>query len=730
MGVLSGSLGRLSRLFLSTLRGRLIVLVLVAVLPAMGMTLYTGLEERRIQSAQAQENALRLTRLAAGDLVQMIEGARQLLLGLAQLPEVRNAGPGVCQELFANLLKHYPYYVNLGVIDSDGSLFCSALPFEMPVNVADRGFFQRASSTKRLAISGYQIDSITGRATMNFAHPVLNDSGDVQSVVFASLDLEWFNQLEVEAQLPASGALVVVDHRGRILARYPEAKKWVGKLMPDAPLVKAMMLQEEECLIEAPGLDGVTRLYGVRVVRADPGAKTIVSIGLSKAAVFDPVNRVFVRNLIALSLVGILGLLAAWFGGDFFIMGPVRRLVSATKHLAAGNLSVRIGPPYDSDELSMMARSFDEMAESLEQRTIELHQAEIKYRTLVEHIPMVTYVTRLRRLDGAIYVSPQIHLLLGFSPEEWLADPGLWPTRIHPEDKERVLSDFRHNPAASAKGKFHSEYRLLSKTGEIIWVLDEAVKIEDSLGKPQFLQGVLLDITEQKMAEARLKGSRQQLRDLAAHIETVREDERTRIAREIHDELGQCLTGLKMELSWVERKLRDAGGAVPGSLLIEKVGSMEALVDTIIGSVRRIATELRPGILDSLGLMAAIEWQAMDFQARTGIECDLSLLPDALELNDKQVSSIFRIFQEILTNVARHAQASRVTTVMREEAGDLLLEVRDNGRGITEEERLHSRSLGLIGMEERTSLLGGTFTICGIPGSGTIVTVRIPIQER
>lgn len=720
----------MSRLFLSTLRGRLIVLVLVAVLPAMGMTLYTGLEERRIQSAQAQENALRLTRLAAGDLVQMIEGARQLLLGLAQLPEVRNAGPGVCQELFANLLKHYPYYVNLGVIDSDGSLFCSALPFEMPVNVADRGFFQRASSTKRLAISGYQIDSITGRATMNFAHPVLNDSGDVQSVVFASLDLEWFNQLEVEAQLPASGALVVVDHRGRILARYPEAKKWVGKLMPDAPLVKAMMLQEEECLIEAPGLDGVTRLYGVRVVRADPGAKTIVSIGLSKAAVFDPVNRVFVRNLIALSLVGILGLLAAWFGGDFFIMGPVRRLVSATKHLAAGNLSVRIGPPYDSDELSMMARSFDEMAESLEQRTIELHQAEIKYRTLVEHIPMVTYVTRLRRLDGAIYVSPQIHLLLGFSPEEWLADPGLWPTRIHPEDKERVLSDFRHNPAASAKGKFHSEYRLLSKTGEIIWVLDEAVKIEDSLGKPQFLQGVLLDITEQKMAEARLRGSRQQLRDLAAHIETVREDERTRIAREIHDELGQCLTGLKMELSWVERKLRDAGGVVPGSLLIEKVGSMEALVDTIIGSVRRIATELRPGILDSLGLMAAIEWQAMDFQARTGIECDLSLLPDALELNDKQVSSIFRIFQEILTNVARHAQASRVTTVMREEAGDLLLEVRDNGRGITEEERLHSRSLGLIGMEERTSLLGGTFTICGIPGSGTIVTVRIPIQER
>ncbi len=727
---MSGNFQRLSRLSFSTLRSRLILLVLVAVLPAMGLTLYTGLEERQIQKAQAQENALRLTRLAAGDLVQMVEGARQLLLGLAQLPEVRKAGRGVCEELFANLLKHYPYYINLGVVDSDGSLFCSALPFEMPVNVSDRGYFQRAFSTRRFAVSGHQLDSITGRATMNFAHPVLGDSGEVQSVVFASLDLEWFNQLEVEAQLPAWGSLVVVDHRGKVLARYPQDGQKVGAFMPDEPLVKAMMSQEGEGVIEVAGLDGIVRIYGVTAVRADPGARTMVSIGLSKAAAFAPVNRVFIRNLIALGIVGILGLLAAWFGGDVFIMRPVQRLVSATRHLAAGDLSVRMGPPYDSGELGMMARSFDEMAESLEQRTIQLYQAEIKYRSLVENIPMVTYVTRLRRLDGAIYISPQIQPLLGFSQEEWVADSSLWPSRIHPEDKERVLNDFSLHQPTAAKRKFHSEYRLLSKTGEIFWFRDEAVMIEDSLGKPQFLQGVLLDVTEQKMAESQLKGSRQQLRDLAAHIETVREDERTRIAREIHDELGQCLTGLKMELAWVERKLGDASGAVPGSLLIEKVESMETLVDTIIGSVRRIATELRPGILDSLGLMAAIEWQAMDFQARTGIECELSLLPDGLELEDKQVSSIFRIFQEILTNVARHADASRVSTVMRQENGDLLLEVQDNGRGITEEERLHSRSLGLIGMQERASLLGGAFSIQGVDGAGTTVTVRIPIRGR
>jgi two-component system sensor histidine kinase UhpB len=696
----------------------------------MGMTLHTGLEERQIQSAQVRENALRLTRLAAGDLVQMIEGARQLLLGLSQLSEVRDASSEVCRELFASLIKHYPYYINLGVIDSDGSLFCSALPFEMPVNVSDRGYFQRAFGTRRFAVSGYQLDSITGKGTMNFAHPVLDDSGQVQSVVFASLDLEWFNQLEVEAQLPARGALLVLDHRRRILARYPGAEQWVGVLMPDESLVEALMSQEGESVVEAASLDGVTRLYGVTSVKADPNARIFVSIGLSKAAAFDPVNRVFARNMIALGLVGVLGLLAAWFGGDFFIMRPVHRLVSATRDLASGNLGVRIGPPYDGDELSMMARSFDEMAESLEQRTMQLHQAEIKYRSLVEHIPMVTYVTRLNRREGTIYISPQVLPLLGFSPEEWLADAGLWPARIHPEDRDRVLGDFGHDRVMDAAGKLHSEYRLLSRSDEVLWIRDEAVTVEDSLGKPQFLQGVLLDITEPKMAEAQLKGSRQQLRDLAAHIETVREEERTRIAREIHDELGQCLTGLKMELSWVERKLGDAGGAAAGAALTKKVESMGALVDTIVSSVRRIATELRPGILDSLGLMAAIEWQAMDFQARTGIECELSLLPDGLDLYDRQVSSIFRIFQEILTNVARHAQASRVTTVMREEGRDLILEVRDNGRGITEKERLHSRSLGLVGMQERASLLGGAFTIRGVPGVGTTVTVRIPLLGR
>ena len=711
----------------STLRSRLVILVLLAVFPALGLTLYTGLEERQIQSAQVQENALRLTRLAAGDLIQVTEGARQLLVGLAQLSEVRQASTGACEELFAKLVKQYPYYINLGVIDSNGDLSCSALPVEMPVNLSDRGFFRRASSTRGFAVSGYQIESVTKKAIINFAHPVLADSGAVQSIVFASLDLEWFNQLEVEAQLPASSALIVIDHRGRILARYPDSEKWVGRLMPEEPVVKAIISQQSEGTVEVAGMDGVMRLYGVTSINADSDAKIFVSIGLSKGAVFGPVYRVFARNLIALGIVGVLSLLAAWFGGNIFILRRIKRLVTATKQIAAGDLNVRIGSSYENDEISTLAGSFDEMAESLEQRTIQLHQAEAKYRTLVEHIPMVTYAAHWNKFNGAFYISPQIQSALGFSPEEWLRDSRLWLTRIHPDDRERVLAEFQYDPLKDGKAKFHSEYRIRSRIGDLRWFHDEAVVVEDGAGDPQFLQGILLDITEQKEAEEQLKTSRQQLRHLAAHIETVREEERTWIAREIHDELGQSLTGLKMELSWLEKKMIHTSHPISTPLLLEKLESMKELVDTTISSVRRIATQLRPGILDSLGLIAAIEWQAMDFQARTGIECKFALLPDSTVLDEKRSSAIFRIFQEILTNVARHANATGVSTSMREEAGNLILEVEDNGRGITEEEKSNVRSLGLLGMKERANLLGGEVRILGSNGHGTTVTVRIPV---
>jgi two-component system sensor histidine kinase UhpB len=236
------------------------------------------------------------------------------------------------------------------------------------------------------------------------------------------------------------------------------------------------------------------------------------------------------------------------------------------------------------------------------------------------------------------------------------------------------------------------------------------------------------DVTERRQAEERLKTSREQLRALSARLQSAREEEGTRIAREIHDELGSALTGLKWDLEWIEKTvLESASGSSSHRLLREKITSMTELIDSTINTVRRISSELRPGILDDLGLTAAIEWQAQQFQSRTGIACACNSCVETVDLDRDKSTAVFRIFQEILTNILRHAQASRVEIAMMRNEDDFVLEVRDNGRGIREDEEFGIHSLGILGMRERAHLAGGKVEIKGTQGKGTVVTVRVPV---
>ena len=236
---------------------------------------------------------------------------------------------------------------------------------------------------------------------------------------------------------------------------------------------------------------------------------------------------------------------------------------------------------------------------------------------------------------------------------------------------------------------------------------------------------------ERKRAEERLNITSEQLRALSARLRSAREEEGARIARELHDELGSALTSLKWDLEGMLLKLRSEPSSQPDySGLQEKIKVIVGLVDDMIGNVRRISSELRPSILDDLGLIAAIEWQAKQFESRSGIICKVDSLVDDVQLNREQSTAIFRIVQETLTNILRHAQASRVNILVEELDGELVLEIRDDGRGITEEEITGSRSLGLIGMRERTHLLGGRIEITGTAGRGTVLTLRVPIRDR
>jgi len=232
-------------------------------------------------------------------------------------------------------------------------------------------------------------------------------------------------------------------------------------------------------------------------------------------------------------------------------------------------------------------------------------------------------------------------------------------------------------------------------------------------------------VVRRKRAEDALRSSEQQLRALAVRLRSAREEEGTRIAREIHDELGSALTGLKWDLERLEKLLANPKEA---SVALDKIPPIISVVDSTIDTVRRISSELRPGVLDDLGLAPAIEWQTQQFEQRTGIHCSCSVKPSTVDLGQEQATAMFRVFQEILTNVLRHAQATSIDVSAFQEGQCFMLEVKDNGRGITAPEKTNIRSLGLLGMQERIQLIGGSVQIDGVAGEGTRVKVCVPLN--
>jgi signal transduction histidine kinase len=290
-----------------------------------------------------------------------------------------------------------------------------------------------------------------------------------------------------------------------------------------------------------------------------------------------------------------------------------------------------------------------------------------------------------------------------------------------------VATDARCLEPRQDEGMIGSELGVpLRFAEEVVGVLDIRSPRLNAFDRSDLMvMETLADQIATAMHNARLyeaeRAARMRLRDLAGYLETARERERTYIAREIHDEFGQALTALKMDLTWLATHLPPERAN-----LLAKVRAMSELVDSSVRMVRRIATNLRPGLLDHLGLVAAIEWQAQEFAARAGFECELVL--DAVEPNlDPDLSTaVFRIFQETLTNVARHAEATKVCVELKEETTELVLIVKDNGRGITKRQTSAANSLGILGMQERARSWGGIATFQAEPGRGTTVTVRVP----
>ena len=347
-----------------------------------------------------------------------------------------------------------------------------------------------------------------------------------------------------------------------------------------------------------------------------------------------------------------------------------------------------------------------------------LRESEQRFRQLAENIREVFWMLD-PRTQRVLYVSPAFESVWGRSCESVYANARAFLEAVHEEDRPRVRAAY--GDETEAEPPLEDEYRIVRPDGSIRWIRDRGFPIRDEAGQLYRVVRITEDITDRKRVESELQQSFEQLRALAARLQNIREEERTRVSREIHDELGQALTAIKMDLSsWICELTPEKAACPP------RAAAILNLIDSTIKTVRRISTDLRPGILDDLGLVAAVEWACEEFESRTGTECYLDLPKSDIATDRERATALFRIFQETLTNVARHAGATELRVRLAEEEKVLRLELRDNGKGLDVGGLAPGESLGILGMRERALLLGGELTITGAAGLGTTVTARIP----
>ncbi len=371
------------------------------------------------------------------------------------------------------------------------------------------------------------------------------------------------------------------------------------------------------------------------------------------------------------------------------------------------------------ERISMVIRDLTEQKIAEE----DLREREEFLSSIIDNIPDMIFIKDARELKF-VRLNKGGEKLLGHTIEELI---GKNDYDLFPREQADFFTKKDREVLESGMVCDIPEESIDAKTGRRI-MHTKKMTITDKNGKPAFLLGISEDITERKLAEEKLKEYTERLRGLTAYLDHVREDERVTLARNLHDILGSSLTGMKMELMILRQDITDRYPEVHSDI-IDRIQSMSGLIDSTIGLMRKLVKQLRTGILEELGLSETIIWYSREIEQRSGIEFNISIIPEEIKMNVNRSLLLFLIFQEILTNVVQHAKASKVNVSIRIADQNLLMKVDDNGTGITEEAIQRQDSFGMLGMKERVILLHGKIEIKGIKGKGTTIRVEIPVES-
>ncbi|RIK38083.1 MAG: hypothetical protein DCC55_22215 [Chloroflexi bacterium] len=481
----------------ASLRARLALIVLLAFIPAVLFLIYDALMLRQRIHTEAEDELRRLGQFVADSYTASLESVHQLLAITALDADVEQAAQGgdpmACTTRLSELTAYKPGTIGFGLWDLEGNLICAHQDFTTTLNVNDRLWFQQARKSEAFAIGNFQLSRPANVPTLAFGYPVRDPSGNLRAILSTGWNLAALNRTADWSNFPADAVITVFDTEGTILARNYDFEAWVGRRRADASFQP--LRPQGESLMRAIGADGVERLYVVRPIIGPGGAEAWLSIGRTPEVIYAGVTQAIVRDLIGIGTILLVAQAAIWWGSELLLLRRIARLVGASERLAAGDLKVRTPVYPQRDELDQLARTFNDMAEALQQRQAELLERE-------QHLHLALQAARMVAWTGDphqnhIQTTGNFPDIFGITASEY-AEQGF--ALLHPDDRERHQQTVTQ--AVAEQIPYRSKFRVVRPdTGQTVWLDEHAVPVKDEAGQLQKFAGIVIDVTEQKQAE-------------------------------------------------------------------------------------------------------------------------------------------------------------------------------------------------------------------------------------
>jgi signal transduction histidine kinase/HAMP domain-containing protein len=772
--------------FFSSLRFRLVLLVLIAVIPIFGLILHSAARHREQMSSQVTHNALGVARAIATEQNRLLENAHQFLVTLARVPQIREIDKAACRKVLSGLLE--PLYVDLAVTDLKGKVLCSALAPTQSVAASNGRHHSQTIKTQTFSVGDIRRHPLTGQIILDVGFPVSDGSGPPRSVISAAVDLTWITRLTVDHRLYPGATFTLLDSNGTVLLRYPQGADWQGKQIFSEPLAKPGPSSEPALTIELSALDGVQRLFAMSQWRNPIGGHTVyAAIDVPTAEAFAEANRIVALELILLALLAVIALSAAWFGTELFILRRVRDIISTTKKVAAGMLSARTTPPYESNELGQMARAFDDLIDALETRqaealqsTRQIHEHRQQQKALYDLNLSITSTLDLHDvlkifLDHTSALFPFCTVTLSWldnstgnlelvghrsvnDSEEMqrdLAAAQRLPLLVIKQQSPVAASRSQFDPDTSERELFR-RYELYSylglplvAKGEILGVLSFYSRTEREFFAPEidFLNALVNE------AAIAIYNSRlfEQTREQAIELEKsnkIKDEFLGVMSHELRTPLNIIMNyaevlrmGALGEISAEQvkgtDKIRSQAGhllsLINGILEITKIESGTAALQTEFVSLSDFMSDCQSDYMSPLDKDLRLEW---DFPSDLPV-----ILSDRMRLR--------QVLTNLINNAIKFTEHGTVYSAARtrDEGETFEIRVADTGPGIPEDrlerifEKFHQidsattrnfsgAGLGLYIVKTFVELLDGSISVESKIGAGSVFTVRLPIKAE